>query len=249
MSFALVVTKAVVKFDARGLNADGTPIYHIPVATNQAACNVQGFFFVLGGTLSPFYNCALSVYYLYVIKFNYSETKIKKKVEPCLHAVPWAWALFSAIYALASKSINPNPANCAVNAAPFDCTDIDGIDCERGAYSTTLRWVFQGAPFLTIFFAICVIMVVVYFTVWKQERRMKRYDHRATMIAGRQTEVSLRVPNSRKVLNQALAFAGAFLCSFILVYTNGFIFLGSGKYNITIFALQAFFHPLQGKTD
>ena len=48
MSLALVVTKAIVKFDDR-LNADGEPMYSIPVATNQAACNAQGFVFIMGG--------------------------------------------------------------------------------------------------------------------------------------------------------------------------------------------------------
>ena len=173
MSLAFVVTKAIVKFDAR-LNADGEPTYSIPVATNQAACNAQGFVFIMGGIVSSFYNCSLCVYYLYVIKFNYSEAKIKKKVEPYLHAVPWAWASFSAIYALATKNINPDYANCAVQAAPSDCTAVDGIDCERGANSTTIRWIFQGAPYIAIFFAICFIIAVVYFTVWKQERRPSR---------------------------------------------------------------------------
>ena len=77
-----------------------------------------------------------------------------------------------------------------------------------------------------------------------------RAGNEANMIAG-QTVGSLRqkVSNSRKVLNQALAFTDAFLCSYILLYVNAFLFLGSGKYNITVFALQTFFYPLQGKTD
>jgi hypothetical protein len=80
MSLAFVVTKAIVKFDAR-LNADGEPTYSIPVATNQAACNAQGFVFIMGGIVSSFYNCSLCVYYLYVIKFNYSEAKSRRRLN------------------------------------------------------------------------------------------------------------------------------------------------------------------------
>ena len=84
--------------------------------------------------MSPFYNCALGVYYcLCVIKFNYSGTKIKKKVEPFLHAVPWPWALFCALYALASNAYNPSFTSCVINPSPYDCLANDGIDCERGS--------------------------------------------------------------------------------------------------------------------
>ena len=70
VSFAFLFTKTTVKSEDR-LNADGKVLYSIPVATNQAARNAQGFFFVLGCVLSPFYNCSLCVlfYFLCVIKF------------------------------------------------------------------------------------------------------------------------------------------------------------------------------------
>ena len=48
MSIAILFSKAVVKFQDR-LGPDGEPtIYSIPVATNQAACDAQGFFALLG---------------------------------------------------------------------------------------------------------------------------------------------------------------------------------------------------------
>jgi len=267
MSFAFIFTKAIVTFDDR-LNADGTQVlYPIPVATNQVACNAQGFFFVLGGILSPFYNCALCVYYLCVIKFNYSDTKIKKKIEPYLHAVPWAWASFCALYALASKSINANRTVCWIEPAPIDCKNtVVGADCERGKDAVKLRMIFQTGPLIAVFFAICGMMTILYFAVWKQERRMKRYDHRASaslagrrneasMIAGRQSVNSARgllrqnVTNSRKVLNQALAYVGAYLFSYTLSIINQFIFFRSGKYNLTILVLSSVFYPLQGKSN
>ena len=269
MSFALLFTKAIIQIEDR-LGPDGEPMNSIiPVATNQVACNAQGFFFVAGSILSPFYNCALCVYYVCVIYFNYSDPKIKEKVEPFLHAVPWTWALFSAIYALASNTFNPNFGYCTIEHGPYDCIANEEIACKSGINAMTLRWVFQGGPLLAVFFLICGMMAVVYWTVWKQEKIMKGYDHRAvmtggyeqSMIVGRRNQVaelpwshrllSLRqtVTNSRKVLNQALAYVGAYLCSFILVYVDAFILLSDGHYNDTILLLQAFFHPLQGKSD
>jgi hypothetical protein len=268
LSFAFLFSKAIVNFDDR-LNADGLPIYSIPVANNQAACNVQGFFVVLGGILSPFYNCALCVYYLCVIKFNYSDTKIKKKIEPYLHAVPWTWASLGAVYALASKSINANRVTCWIEPSPIDCKDpAAGVDCERGENAVELRMIVEIGPHMAIFFAICGMMAVVYLTVWRQERRMRRYDHRASMavrntnevsmIAGRQSPAEANaagglprqnVTNSRKVLNQALAYVGAYLFSYVLPIINQFIFIGSGNYSLTILVMSSAIYPLQGKSD
>jgi len=267
LSFAFLFYKAVAEEEDK-LGPDGEPMYSIPVATNQAACNAQGFFFVLGSILSPFYNCALCVYYLCVIKFNYSDTKIKKKIEPYLHAVPWTWASFCAVYALASKSINANRLTCWIEPAPFDCQYPEfGVDCKRGKNAVKLRTILATGPLIAIFFAICGIMAVVYLTVLKQERRMRRYDDRAqarslsgrrnepNMIAGRQIANSVRgrirenASNSRTVLNQALAYVGAYLFSYILVFINQFIVIKSGKYNLTILVLSSVLYPLQGKSD
>lgn len=109
-----------MKFEDR-FGTDGDPIYSIPVAVNQVACSAQGLLFVTGGILSPIYNCAICVYYFYVIKFNYvySDAKIKKKVEPFLHAVPWAWASFAAFYALARKFLNPNHLPAILKVLPL----------------------------------------------------------------------------------------------------------------------------------
>ena len=266
LSFAFLFSKAVMNYINR-LGPDGEPIYSIPVANNQAACNVQGFIFVLGGILSPFYNCALCVYYLCVIKFNYSDNTIKMKIEPYLHAVPWTWASFCAVYALASKSINPNRLTCWIEPSPIDCKNpAAGFDCERGENAVELRTIVQTLPLGAVFFVICGIMAVVYMAVWKQERRMRKYDHRAAAsMAGRRNEASMivgrqsadadrgttpqNVKNSRKVLNQALAYVGAYLFSFILVLINQFIVFRTKKYNITILVMSSAIYPLQGKSD
>jgi len=268
MSLPILFSKAIFKFEDR-LGPNNIPLYSIPVVTNQAACSAQGFFILAGVILSPFYNCALCVYYLFVIKFNYSDAKIKKKIEPFLHAVPWTWASISAIYALGSKALNPNFSVCWTEPAPLDCTVIEGLDCERGDNAEILRWVLQAGPGIIIFVSICCIMAVLYLTVWKQERRMRRYDHRsvttlagrgneASMIAGRQSLAEANaargllrqnVTNSRKVLNQALAYLGAYLCSHVLLIINLTMFLSRGKYEIPLLVLQAFFFPLQGKSD
>ena len=135
-----------------------------------------------------------------------------------------------------------------------------------------LRWMCIGYPMVAVFFAICGIMTVLYLTVWKQERRMRRYDHRAqtASLAGRGKEVNMRiagsqsvagantawrllrqnVTNSRKVLKQGFAYryVGAFLRSYTFVYIYTFISMGSGESNGTVPVLHFIFYPLQGKS-
>jgi hypothetical protein len=241
-SIALAFTKVII------YSEDGK----IPMTTNQAACDAQGFFFVLGGIVSPFYNCGLCVYYLYVIKWNYSNAKIAKNVEPFLHAMPWLWGLISAIIVVASKSAHPASSFCAIARVK-------------------LRWALQGGPLLAIFFAICIQMAVICLHVWRLERRMTNAGYRssnaaragrrrgrpeANMIVGRQTSEQINagrgvlrqsVSNSRKTMNRALAYVGAYFCTYFLVYVNGFIFLAEGKHNDTITLLGFFLYPLQGK--
>ena len=242
-SIALAFTKIII------YSKDG----QIPMTTNQAACDAQVFLIVLGGTVSPFYNCGLCVYYLYVIKWNYSNTKIAKNVEPFLHVMPWLWGLISAIIVVASKKAVPGSGFCAISGVK-------------------LRWALQGGPLLAIFFAICIQMAVICLHVWRLERRMANAGYRssnaaragrrrggpeACMILGRQTSEQINVgrgvlrqtvSNSKRTMNRALAYVGAYFCTYFLVYVNGFIFLAEGKLNATITLIGFFLYPLQGKS-
>jgi len=242
-SIALAFTKVII------YSEDGK----IPMTTNQAACDAQGFFFVLGGIVSPFYNCGLCVYYLYVIKWNYSNAKIAKNVEPFLHAMPWLWGLISAIIVVASKKVVPSSGFCAIAGMK-------------------LRWALQGGPLFAIFLAICIQMAVICLHVWRLERRMINAGYRssnaaragrrrggpeACMILGRQTSEQINVgrgvlrqtvSNSKRTMNRALAYVGAYFCTYFLVYVNGFIFLAEGKLNATITLIGFFLYPLQGKS-
>eukprot|EP00979_Chaetoceros_neogracilis_P006043 scaffold1197_cov168-Chaetoceros_neogracile.AAC.2 len=48
-------------------------------------------------------------------------------------------------------------------------------------------------------------------------------------------------------MNRALAYVGAYFCTYFLVYVNAFIFLAQGKHNATITLISYFLYPLQGK--
>lgn len=83
-SFWLALSTWPIPRDSGVLWASGT----------TTTCNLQGFF-TQAGIASSFYNCSLSIYFLLVIKCGWKESQIRK-IEPCLHGVPIAWALLSA---------------------------------------------------------------------------------------------------------------------------------------------------------
>jgi len=275
-SIPMAFSTAIIKYEERSLADDNGEMisYQIPVATNQAACHTQGFFIVLGGILSPFYNCALCLYYVCVVKWNYSDAKITRNIEPFLHAIPWLWALRSAIIASATNSIHPFHGMCFMHPTPSDCNTVDSIECEEGQNAEQIRFVSHTFPMLVIFFAICIQMTVVYLHVRRQERRLvnagfrsanvaqaasggrRRSSIETSMIAGRQSLAQANasrgvlrqtVSNSRKVLNQALAYVGAYFCTYFFIFLLEFISLVSGESNATISLIAAFLYPLQGK--
>lgn len=58
---------------------------------NELTCEMQGFMFQLS-TMTPAYNVMLSLYYLLVIRYSWSERRIKR-VEHYMHAFPIIFGL------------------------------------------------------------------------------------------------------------------------------------------------------------
>ena len=56
---------------------------------------------------SGFYNCALSVYFVSVIKFGMQEKAFKKKIEFWCHFIPNAFAMGSSIFLQVKGYFNP----------------------------------------------------------------------------------------------------------------------------------------------
>ena len=223
LSFPMLFSKATLTFEDR-------ESYTAVVPSNQAACSTQGFFITLGMVICPFNNCALCIYYICVIQLNMSVSKIKKYVEPFLHAIPWMYAITISSVAVATRSINSAAAMCRI--AEYRPKGCESDDCARGKNHVKKLFLIGAVWLIIAFIAIVVMMTVIFLKVWRQERKMKNAGYRSTnaarssaagseanMIAGNRNQaqatsnrLSLRqnVANSRKVLNQALAYAGAY---------------------------------------
>ena len=265
-SFPMLFSKAILKFEDRE-REDGSVLFPAyPEYKNQAACSTQGFFITLGMAIGPLNNCALCIYYVCVIKLNMSVAKIKKKVEPYLHAIPWMTAIIISSIALATNSINPEYPMCLVSEyRPKGC---ESDDCARGKDHVKKLFLIAALLLIFAFIAIIAMMTVIFLKVRRQERRMRNAGFRssnaaraagneANMIAGNRNQeqasnglLRQNVANSRKVLNQALAYAGAYFCTwFFLIFLLLYVLITGKNKEIKILNLLATISfPLQGKS-
>ena len=60
---------------------------------NDVTCDLQAFFVSIGFIGVILYSLSLSIYFLLVVRFDIPEAKIKKNVEPFLHAVPIVYSI------------------------------------------------------------------------------------------------------------------------------------------------------------
>lgn len=71
-------------------------------AGNVTTCTAQGFILEFGLAI-PMLNMCLSIYYLLVIKYSWSEDKIRKRAEPWFHGVSLCVALAFALAGIPMK--------------------------------------------------------------------------------------------------------------------------------------------------
>jgi len=116
----------------------------------RASCTAQGFFIQLGLT-SPFYNCTLALYYLLIVSFGWSDTRIQK-YKMCFLGIPFAVGLAFALAAI-----------------PFY------------GYSATMCYVvekekiFLVFPIATVIFFATLFMIKIWLDVYHQEHRVQRW--------------------------------------------------------------------------
>ena len=90
---------------------------------NQGTCSAQGFFSQLS-IATVLYNACLSIYFMLVIKWGWTEQRIQKaKLEYYFHAVCLTVGVGTAAMALIFGLYNPAGWQCWITAAPVGCTE------------------------------------------------------------------------------------------------------------------------------
>mmetsp|Transcript_16847 Transcript_16847/g.24541 ORF Transcript_16847/g.24541 Transcript_16847/m.24541 type:complete len:546 (-) Transcript_16847:160-1797(-) len=170
-----------------------------PILGNTETCNAQAaaIFFGWNGVLV--YTTSLMIYYLLSIRYRMSNQNISRRIEPCMHATAIIISFIVTIVALASQSFNPSPLDtwCSKVAYPFWCADDQGhTECLRGG-DVDAKAVYNGAMFfmyLAMFVLTQIILVLVVFSVYKQEKLLRQY-RAGGVEANSNTPVPVSAPN------------------------------------------------------
>ena len=101
-SFAMMMGTVAVPVESGYLYARG----------NDTTCTIQGLMvqFVVA---SPYYNLSLSIYYLLVLKYQWTDRRIKR-IEPLLHGVPMMFLIVTTMVALALDAYVPRTFWCHI---------------------------------------------------------------------------------------------------------------------------------------
>eukprot|EP00956_Cyclotella_meneghiniana_P035354 scaffold114268_cov37-Cyclotella_meneghiniana.AAC.4 len=225
---------------------------------NQATCTTAGFFVTIGVYLTLFYSCSLNIYYLILIKYNKSESYIRKKVEPFLHGIPISLALIWSIIGIVNKIYNDGGTGSCLTATynPPHCDGYEDGEVREGFTIPCGRG--QGEVFYTISgivvllippVVIGVSLAMLYRHVSKQEKIMSRYGAGALNTTSDQSASDQNRDRafSRAVLNKAIAYSSSYFLTWLWHIGGAIMGLqGAEKIPLAYKYLWNIFGPLQG---
>lgn len=134
---------------------------------NNAICNTQGFFLQLGLTI-PVLNACLSLYYLLVIRYSWSEARIRRVIEPWFYAVSISIGLGTSIAGIFLNLYHSSGLWCWIAKPP------ESVDAEKNNYQF-YRYAFYFIPLFCCFLLILVNMGMLIYTVKRLESASKKY--------------------------------------------------------------------------
>lgn len=217
-------------------------------AGNQATCNFQGFLLQLA-IGAPLYNCSLAMYYLLVIKYNWSNEMLHR-IERWTHGAILSFSVGSAILLLPLTQYNPIGTVCWVMGSPPRCGSssyqASDVECERGDHAYLYGMALFYGPLWVCVLACIASMVVIYFEVRKTHRRMRRYSVNGSTKRRHQVHSMRRSASDQtSVAMQAVLYS----LSFFVTWTPSTVWSVAHWFNMESFALDflsAFCEPLQG---
>jgi hypothetical protein len=209
-------------------------------AGTRGSCTFQGFLLQLA-VGAPLYNSSLSLFYLLMIKYNWSDAKLAA-LERWVHGLILLFAVGTAIVLIPLEQFNQVGAVCWIDSVPDECGTFQnsraGVPCERGKnawiYGLTL---FYGPLWICVI--ACVIMMIqVYCSV------------RATMMRARRYSLTRSRRNVGQNETTVVAIQAAlYTLSFLVTWMPSTIWSIAHWFGFSSFLIDfaaCFFEPLQG---
>lgn len=142
---------------------------------------------VFGIVGSQMYNVSLSIYYLYLIKYNYRDRKFKTTIEHFVHAIPIIWALAAVVSCLATQSFNPSSNTYFINSYPRGCRSNENVECSRGKASPILALLFGTVTLCGTLISNIVIILFIWRHVHLQEKKANQIRLRRVSLTAQNT--------------------------------------------------------------
>lgn len=142
---------------------------------NQITCDLQVIFFVVGGFLGVIgYMFGLCLYFLCVVRYNYTDAQFTKRVERYIHTGIIISAIVIIAVAYFFKASNPFPDKtmCYIVDYPFGCHTDDNVECIRGKYAHLHGYFLILLPVGCVFLGMVSTLGLLCWTVYSQERRL-----------------------------------------------------------------------------
>ena len=151
------------------------PLAFYPIEEPSAACTANGFLAVLGFA-GPYYNAALSLYYLLTIRHNVRDQRISKVYEPAFHGVAILYAATSAFVGLPLQVYNPSAdgLGCFVGPHPLKC-NTSTVECQRGEAAELYSLLAVVLPLFLVLISLIVNNLLLYCFIRKTERQSRSY--------------------------------------------------------------------------
>jgi hypothetical protein len=142
---------------------------------NEQTCIAQGFLgqMALAG---PFYNGALSIYFMLVIRGGMKDGVIAKKYELWWHLVAIIWPLGTAFAAFWLDLYAFIYLGCWIGQTPLGCQSDNEVECIRGENAFLYGWFFMGVPLFILNGIIMYCMIEIYRYIRSVAHTQEQYD-------------------------------------------------------------------------
>jgi hypothetical protein len=240
MSVCDFASSAAWFFTTWPIPSDVLPVYG--ANGTQGTCAAQGFFAQFS-IATVFYSAFLALYYLLVIKFGWSERRLKNaRLGPTVHAVSLTFGLGTSTVCVALGLMNPIGWDCWISAVPLGCEESwlsnGETTCTRGDNAKLYQWVFFYLPLWISTFLVTLAMCMVHSTFKKVSNATKRWQHGHSQA---------QADRNKLVTTQALLYVGSFY--FVWLFPTILRIHEITNDGVVLFHfvfLSAMFVPLQG---
>mmetsp|Transcript_14567 Transcript_14567/g.22049 ORF Transcript_14567/g.22049 Transcript_14567/m.22049 type:complete len:556 (-) Transcript_14567:178-1845(-) len=155
---------------------------------NIVSCNIDGFLFVAGATVVPFYLLLLCLYYFCRLNLKMTDNNFSRKIETKAHIFIAPYAITINIWALLLKTFNPLPgyerqpgSACYIVSYPAGCADSPEIygECTRGKHAMLLAQFSSHGMIVICFIGVVVLMgLLIRHAYWTE--KMFQINHRGS---------------------------------------------------------------------